>query len=140
MKAIQFKPPFYISGTTVLDKEHKEVKQFRTIEQAIDACTLWNQDVKFNVVDTVVEEVREDLHNRSQVGIKKYNTTLDRNDVDLKGWLQHAYEEALDMALYLKRASKSVYTEEDLKKAYEDGGEHERQRCGEFDINNYKKH
>lgn len=108
MKSIQFKAPFYINGTTVLDKEHREVTKFPTIEQAIDACTLWNQDVKFKLVDTVVEEVREDLHSRSQVGIEKYNTTLDRDDVDLKGWLQHAYEEALDMALYLKRAIKEL--------------------------------
>jgi hypothetical protein len=38
------------------------------------------------------------------VGIKKYNTTLERTDLDLKDWLQHAYEEALDMANYLKRS------------------------------------
>ena len=54
--------------------------------------------------DTVVLEVIEDLTNRSLVGIEKYNTTLDRTDIDLKGWLSHAYEEALDHALYLKRA------------------------------------
>ena len=53
--------------------------------------------------DTVVEAVREDLLRRSQVGIKKYNTTLDRTDIDLKGWVTHALEEALDLSLYLKR-------------------------------------
>ena len=56
------------------------------------------------ITDKVVEAVREDLLQRSQVGIKKYNTTLERNDLDLKDWLQHAYEEALDMANYLKRS------------------------------------
>ena len=29
---------------------------------------------------------------------------MDRNDLTHKEWLQHAYEEALDMALYLKKA------------------------------------
>ena len=53
--------------------------------------------------DTAVEAVREDLLRRSQVGIKKYNTTLDRTDIDLKGWVTHALEEALDLSLYLKR-------------------------------------
>jgi hypothetical protein len=53
--------------------------------------------------DTIVEDVREDLLRRSQVGIKKYNTTLDRTDIDLKGWITHALEEALDLSLYLKR-------------------------------------
>jgi hypothetical protein len=53
--------------------------------------------------DAVVEAVRDDLLRRSQVGIKKYNTTLDRTDIDLKGWVKHALEEALDLSLYLKR-------------------------------------
>ena len=54
--------------------------------------------------DKIVESVRADLLQRSQVGINKYNTTLERTDLDLKDWLQHAYEEALDMANYLKRS------------------------------------
>ena len=55
------------------------------------------------ITDKVVEAVRADLLQRSQVGIKKYNTTLERSDLDLKDWLQHSYEECLDMANYLKR-------------------------------------
>ena len=58
------------------------------------------------VQDSIVHEVRNDLLQRSELGIKKYNTTLDRTDLSHKDWLQHAYEEALDMALYLKRAMK----------------------------------
>lgn len=54
--------------------------------------------------DSVVEAVREDLLKRSQVGIKKYGITLERTDLGLKDWLQHAYEETLDSANYLKRA------------------------------------
>lgn len=58
--------------------------------------------------DKIVEEVRNDLLNRSQTGIQKYGTTLDRTDIDLEGWLQHAYEETIDKALYLKRAIKEL--------------------------------
>ena len=54
--------------------------------------------------DSVVEAVRADLLQRSQLGIKKYGVTLDRTDLTLKDWLQHAYEETLDQANYLKRA------------------------------------
>jgi len=53
--------------------------------------------------DSVVEAVREDLLKRSQVGIKKYGVTLDRNDLSLIDWLQNAYEECLDQANYLKK-------------------------------------
>ena len=55
------------------------------------------------VSDSVVEAVRDDLLRRSKVGIEKYNTTLDRTDIDLKGWVTHALEEVLDLSLYLKR-------------------------------------
>lgn len=62
-----------------------------------------NKD-KHNTVDTVVEAVRQDLLDRSKVGIVKYGVTLDRTDLNLRDWLQHAYEETLDQANYLKRS------------------------------------
>lgn len=55
-------------------------------------------------VDKVVEAVRADLLKRSIIGIAKYGLTLDRTDLNLRDWLQHAYEEHLDAANYLKRA------------------------------------
>ena len=55
-------------------------------------------------VDLVVDAVRKDLLQRSELGIKKYGTTLNENGSDLRGWLQHAYEETLDQANYLKCA------------------------------------
>jgi len=58
--------------------------------------------------DTIVEQVRQDLLNRSEVGIKKYNTTLDRDDLSIEDWIQHAYEENLDSALYLKRLKADI--------------------------------
>jgi hypothetical protein len=57
-----------------------------------------------NKVDTVVAAVRDDLLRRSELGIAKYGVTLDRTDLNLRDWLQHAYEETLDQANYLKRA------------------------------------
>ena len=54
--------------------------------------------------DPVVEAVRDDLLSRSQLGVAKYGVTLDRTDLSLRDWLQHAYEETLDQANYLKRA------------------------------------
>lgn len=55
-------------------------------------------------MDPIVEKVREDLLRRSELGIKKYGITLARDDLSLKDWLQHAYEEALDLSNYLKAA------------------------------------
>lgn len=56
------------------------------------------------MIDKIVEEVRNDLLKRSQLGIQKYGMTLERKDLVLRDWLQHAYEETLDQANYLKRA------------------------------------
>ena len=53
--------------------------------------------------DTIVESVIEQFKQRSEVGIKKYNTTLDREDLDRIQWLQHAQEEAMDFCLYLEK-------------------------------------
>lgn len=47
--------------------------------------------------------VIDDMTKREVRGIKKYEATLDRKDVSFDEWLNHAYEEALDFALYLKK-------------------------------------
>ena len=45
-----------------------------------------------------------DIARRQQHGIAKYGTTVAANPLTLGQWLQHAYEETLDQAVYLKRA------------------------------------
>jgi hypothetical protein len=55
------------------------------------------------IEDNIVKEVREDLLRRSKAGIKKYGVTLDRDDLSLLEWHQHAYEEQLDNILYTKK-------------------------------------
>jgi hypothetical protein len=53
--------------------------------------------------DSIVESVIDKFKQRSEVGIKKYNTTLDRSDLTKKDWIQHAQEEAMDFILYLEK-------------------------------------
>ncbi len=45
-----------------------------------------------------------DISQRQALGIAKYGTTVADNRGDLRYWLQNAYEETLDKAVYLKRA------------------------------------
>lgn len=54
--------------------------------------------------DKVVQEVVNNFLKRSELGIKKYNTTLDQNKLPLKEWLQHSIEEKMDDILYMQRA------------------------------------
>ena len=44
-----------------------------------------------------------DIRYRQQLGLNKYGTTVANNPLTRKQWLQHAYEECLDQAVYLKR-------------------------------------
>lgn len=49
-----------------------------------------------------------DIMGRQEVGIKKYGVTVADNPLELKQWLQHAYEECLDQAVYLRRAMEEL--------------------------------
>jgi hypothetical protein len=63
--------------------------------------------MEINVIGTEAD-VCADISRRQQMGIKKYNSTVRDNDLSLKQWLQHAYEETLDKAIYLKRAIEQI--------------------------------
>lgn len=49
-------------------------------------------------------QVCKDIERRQKIGLQKYGTTVLENNLPLISWLQHAYEETLDKAVYLKRA------------------------------------
>ena len=49
-------------------------------------------------------KVVADIVARQQLGIAKYGKTVADNPLSLREWLQHAYEECLDQAVYLRRA------------------------------------
>ena len=65
-----------------------------------DTMTEW---IESQVKDSVVQSVINKFKQRSEVGIKKYNTTLDREDLTKKDWIEHAQEEAMDLILYLEK-------------------------------------
>jgi arsenate reductase-like glutaredoxin family protein len=51
--------------------------------------------------DPIVESVIKQFKKRSEVGIKKYGTTLAENNTD--DFLQHLKEELMDAILYLQK-------------------------------------
>ena len=54
-----------------------------------------------------------EMRDREQFGLGKYGTTVDRTDLSVKQWLQHAKEEAMDSVLYLDR----LIQEEEVREA-----------------------
>jgi len=73
-------------------------------------------DITFTIdmpKDKYVQAVKEKFEERSQTGIKKYNTTLERVDLSFIDWLNHLQEELMDATLYVERL-KASYAEENL--------------------------
>jgi hypothetical protein len=58
--------------------------------------------------DPIVQSVMNDLNERSKVGVKKYGTTLDREDLTPSEWANHLYEELLDASLYIKKLTNKL--------------------------------
>ena len=58
--------------------------------------------------DSVVNSVIEQFAKRSHVGVEKYGTTLDRTDLTMLDWIQHAQEELMDGILYLEKIKKTM--------------------------------
>lgn len=56
----------------------------------------------------IEESVVEDIRSRRELGRAKYGATMERDDLSLRDWLQHAYEETLDQAIYLRRAIRDL--------------------------------
>lgn len=73
------------------------------------------------VKDEITKAVILDLASRSKRGLNKYNTTLDKNNH--QNMLQHGYEEALDLAQYLKKEITTLNTIQDLVKQYPNDAE-----------------
>lgn len=65
----------------------------------------------------ILQEVIDDLFKRELKGLETYGTTVDRDDYELKNWLQEAYEECLDKCIYLKASIKKIENEKSLQEA-----------------------
>ena len=56
--------------------------------------------------DGVVQDVKDLYEQRSQVGIKKYGTTLEDSKDGLNTFLIHLQEELMDATLYIEKLKK----------------------------------
>ena len=58
--------------------------------------------------DKIVKSVIDKYKQRSDVGIKKYNNTMDRDDLSLDEWLTHLQEELMDATLYIEKLKTEI--------------------------------
>ena len=60
------------------------------------------KEIKDNIVASVIEKYID----RSEAGIEKYGTTLERNLLTFDEWITHLQEELMDATLYLEKIKK----------------------------------
>jgi len=53
--------------------------------------------------DSVVDSIIDQFVSRAQFGKDKYKTDLDRNDLSVPDWIEHAQQELMDGILYLEK-------------------------------------
>lgn len=57
-----------------------------------------------NENNPIISSVITKLHQQQEKGLQKYGVEVETSSHDLKGWLRHAQEEAIDFATYLETA------------------------------------
>ena len=68
-------------------------------------------------LDSVVTSIIEQFTKRAQFGKAKYGVDLDRTDLPLIEWIEHAKQEHMDAILYLEKI-KHMFTDEQERKIY----------------------
>ena len=62
-------------------------------------------------MDSIVASIIKQFEDRSAVGKKKYGTDLDRQDLSLLDWIEHAKQEHMDAILYLEKLKQQFIQE-----------------------------
>lgn len=60
--------------------------------------------------DSVVDSVIDQFVSRAKFGKTKYGVDLDREDLSVLEWIEHAKQEHMDAILYLEKLKKIVET------------------------------
>jgi hypothetical protein len=67
-----------------------------------------------NKLDSVVTSIIEQFTSRALMGKAKYGVDLDRTDLELVEWIEHAKQEHMDAILYLEKIKQIVSGEEKI--------------------------
>jgi hypothetical protein len=94
-------------GTDVIAKENElrmgNIKEFHYVE---------DENGKITQLDSVVSSIINQFTTRALMGQKKYGVNLDRNDLTLLEWIEHAKQEHMDAILYLEKIKQIVQLNE----------------------------
>tara|TARA_R100001463_G_scaffold21101_1_gene50993 strand:+ start:310 stop:519 length:210 start_codon:yes stop_codon:yes gene_type:complete len=63
---------------------------------------------KIEKTDSIVDSVIDQFVERAKFGKEKYNTDLDRTDLGILDWIEHAKQEHMDAILYLEKIERTI--------------------------------
>ena len=63
---------------------------------------------KIQTTDSIVDSVIDQFVERAKFGKEKYNTDLDRTDLGILDWIEHAKQEHMDAILYLEKIERTI--------------------------------
>jgi len=58
--------------------------------------------------DSIILETIDKFLLRGEIGYAKYNTNMDRTDLELIDWINHSLEEQMDNILYLTKIKRCL--------------------------------
>jgi hypothetical protein len=70
-------------------------------------------DKEFRLIDktdSIVDSIIDQFVQRATFGKQKYGVDLDREDLNILEWIEHAKQEHMDAILYLEKIKKIVET------------------------------
>lgn len=86
------------SVTKYFERENEDMyDEFMALQWAT------NSTMNIDSKDGIVQNVKDLYEERSQVGIKKYNTTLEESTEGLEAFLIHLQQELMDATLYIEK-------------------------------------
>jgi hypothetical protein len=65
-----------------------------------------NREIK--VTDSIVDSIIDQFVSRATFGKEKYGVDLDREDLDIIEWIEHAKQEHMDAILYLEKIKQTL--------------------------------
>ena len=72
------------------------------------------EEQKQHKLDSVVTSIIEQFTSRAKMGKAKYGVDLDRTDLTLLEWIEHAKQEHMDAILYLEKIKQIANGEEKI--------------------------
>lgn len=67
-----------------------------------------DENGELHELDSVVSSIIDQFTSRALMGKKKYGVDLDRTDLSLLEWIEHAKQEHMDAILYLEKIKQEI--------------------------------